>query len=202
MLKKILNTALFLTIGSSLVAGSYQNVVRSTEDRSKVVFQIKKSSGAVQFMKEVQLPLPTAYIATGTAAVINFSSTPGLEAEALQKSLVIDWGDGEVNDIAFSLRVPVDYHSGGQIVLEALSESNVTTTTKASIGGRVNGGTITRSDNEIDAGSFEDVEHDLGLTMVAGDDLTVLIVRNDSTSGTGTLQIKNVVFRYNESMDK
>jgi hypothetical protein len=203
MRNNLMLAVLFLAVSSGLFAGSYQNVIRSTEDYSKSVFQIEKSSGAVQFMKEIQIPLTAGYITNTTAAVLSTSTTPGLEASAASGSLVIDWADGEVDTVAYSFRVPVDYNSGGRVLFEALSEANVTTSTKAYIGYRVNAGTVATTSFEVDAGSFEDVNVDFGttaLTLSAGDDVTILIGRNDSLSGTGTLQIKNVVFRYNDSM--
>lgn len=201
MLNKFILTSLLFALSGSLFAGTYMNQVRRIDDRTKAAFRIVKSSGVVRAQNQIQLPLTTGYLTGGTGAVVTFSSTPGLEQAAASQALVLDWADGEENAIAFTFMVPQDYDSGATVIFKALSESNVLVTTKASATIRVNAGTAVSAAATVNDGSFEEITIDLSAaTIAAGNEVTISIVRNEATSGTGTLQIKAPAFRYNDSM--
>jgi len=206
MKKKFSFLTAFLLIALNLSAGDYQNQIRSTQDRSKAVFRIEKSTGAIQELTELNIPVSSGYLSGATAAVITFSSTPGFEASTASGALCIDWADGELIPVTYSFMVPTNYNSGGTVTFEALSESSgiMTTSTKLAIALKVNGGTITASSSiAVTSGSYEAVSIDASslATLAAGDEVSIVTVRADDLSGTGTLQIKGIVFKYNNSMD-
>jgi len=197
--------------GFSLIAGDYTGQIRrGWNDRTKSAFRIKKSNSAIQGLDWVGLPLLSGHVASTTASsLLSFTATAAnpnlITLNASSGTIAIQFKDGELAPISYGLILPDGYISRGDLIVIASSPSNVTTSAKLQVKViRNNGAAVTLADKIISGGyAAYDVSYAVaGLaSLVAGDRVQILIGRNDSTSGTGTLEIQALGLRLNEDFD-
>ena len=206
MKKFSLFLALFAGSVSANALDYTNNVRRYWDDSSKSAFRIKKANNSIQFLNYINLPIQTGIVTTGVGGVVVFnnaaSPTLVLDTEA-DGEFSLSIADGVISSISFQIVLPSDYDNEGDLEIRASSETNVTTTTKISARISINNGSpVTLTETAIGAEANTSISTAVsGLTaLAAGDKITIQLGRNDSTSGTGTLVIHSIGFKYNESI--
>ena len=209
-MNKIVTGLLFLSlmgiINLDARPAEYQNQVRRHDSRFKSSFRIDKDSPySVQMLDGFNLSLVDGVVASGTGDRLNFGAIagPNLLGNLASGAFYLQFQDAETSSVSYRLRLPDNYIVEGNIlVLASGTSDSSTTSTKLSATIFVNGIENTLSNVEVNGGADETVSIDYtGLTSLApGDDIVLEIGRHDELSGTGSLEIKNIYFRYNESI--
>lgn len=181
---------------------------RLYESFDDLLFRVAKNGRVLMKRRGINLPILSGYIAsTTTAALLTFTSTadPNLTANSASGSLAVRFLDGEIAPLALSFIVPNDFDVAGSIIIIAsATESNVSTATFLKVEVILdNGEKTTLSDVTVSNSGFSFVLADYSsMTIVGSNTLDLLISRNDTTSGTGTLDVSNVYFLYNPSISR
>lgn len=209
MMKKIKLISVFALVmgfASAAVAGSYQNNVRATDDRSYSSFRIKKSDRSVQHLDFHNFSLNEGLITDGGLLQFdNTAASPSLVlVNASSGTFELQIIDGVTASVAYSLILPPGYITEGILEVKGSSETNVATGTKMAVNAVINDTTIVDlGDTAIGAEAVNEVSTAVnGLAgLVPGDKLNIVLSRNDATSGTGTLKIKSIALRFNKNID-
>jgi len=204
-LKKVI-LGLLLGVLPQAWAGDYTNNVRSIDDRDYSSFRIQKSDRSIQHLEWLQIPITTGIVCSNTPFLLAFSATASdpilVQVASLTGDIKLRLEDGVISRTAYVVSLPDGFISGGDLVIVASAPANVATDTFLGVTLLQNDtASTTLADVSVDSGSFETLEVDFSaVSLSAKDKVTLLIFRNDSTSGSGPLEIRSIGIRTNKNI--
>jgi len=202
-MKNILLTLIFIVLAGSVTAEEYSYRIRKASDWDTIIYQVDREGGDLFNRDGFNIPLTSGLVASGAGSLLLVGATPqpDLIAVLSSGSMFLHIEDGETASVSWRFRVPENFLTEGNIVLTASASSNVSADVNIGATVFINGVANVLTTQALANGAFADVTIDYtSLTVAAGDDIVLELGRADEVSGTGSLDIANIYFRYNETI--